>query len=233
MLSCLIIVILACPILAWYIIQKSKKYDLKELFLKTILSILFVVLAVVATFESGKITVFNLFVIIGLVLGLIGDILLDLKYIDLDRTKGYTYGGFVFFGVGHICYMSGLISNFYSGKIIYIILGIILDIVLSSLIIILEKPLKLNYGKFKMICIIYALCLFGTLSLTLLLSIENNFQIVALNIFLLASSLFTISDLVLSGTYFGEGKERPIDFVLNYVTYYGAQYLIAFLLLVL
>ena len=233
MIGCLIIAILACPLLIWYIIQKSKKYDLKELFLKTILSVLFVVLAVVATFESDKITIFNVFVIIGLVLGLIGDILLDLKYIDIDRTKSYTYGGFAFFGVGHICYMSALISEFYNGKIIYIIVAIILDIILSSLIIVLEKPLKLNYGKFKMICIIYALCLFGTLSLSLLLSIENNFQIVALNMFLLASSLFTISDLVLSGTYFGEGKERPIDFVLNYVTYYGAQYLIAFLLLVL
>ena len=40
--------------------------------------------------------------------------------------------------------------------------------------------------------------------------------------------LFAISDLVLSGTYFGEGKERPIDFILNYITYYGAQFTIAF-----
>ena len=31
--------------------------------------------------------------------------------------------------------------------------------------------------------------------------------------------LFAISDLVLSGTYFGKGKERPIDFILNYITY--------------
>jgi len=39
--------------------------------------------------------------------------------------------------------------------------------------------------------------------------------------------LFTASDLVLSKTYFGEGHERPIDFILNYFTYYPAQFLIA------
>jgi hypothetical protein len=42
---------------------------------------------------------------------------------------------------------------------------------------------------------------------------------------------FTLSDLVLSGTFFGEGKERPIDFILNYSTYYSAQFVIAFMLL--
>ena len=38
---------------------------------------------------------------------------------------------------------------------------------------------------------------------------------------------FAISDLILSGTYFGVGKERPIDLTLNYITYYTAQFLIA------
>ena len=43
--------------------------------------------------------------------------------------------------------------------------------------------------------------------------------------------LFAISDLVLSGTYFGKGKERPIDLLLNYLFYYGAQFVIAWSLL--
>ena len=38
---------------------------------------------------------------------------------------------------------------------------------------------------------------------------------------------FLISDLILSGTYFGEGKDRPVDIVTNHMTYYIAQYLIA------
>ena len=49
--------------------------------------------------------------------------------------------------------------------------------------------------------------------------------------FLVGAVLFAISDLVLSGTFFGKGKERPIDFILNYLTYYGAQFTIAMVLL--
>ena len=40
--------------------------------------------------------------------------------------------------------------------------------------------------------------------------------------------LFAVSDLILSGTYFGEGKERPFDIISNAITYYLAQYVIAF-----
>jgi hypothetical protein len=49
----------------------------------------------------------------------------------------------------------------------------------------------------------------------------------ALNFLFAGGILFTISDLVLSKTYFGTGHERPIDFVLNYFTYYPAQFLMA------
>ena len=41
-------------------------------------------------------------------------------------------------------------------------------------------------------------------------------------------TLFAISDLILCGTYFGVGKERPVDLISNAVTYYAAQFIIAF-----
>ena len=131
-------------------------------------------------------------------------------------------------------YMSAIISSFYKeGGVLYIVLAIVLDIILSFATILMEKPLKLEYGKLKKIAFCYALCLFGTCSFSLFLAILNGFSILSLNMFLIGAILFAISDLVLSGTYFGKGKERPIDFILNYSTYYSAQYLIAFLLLFL
>lgn len=232
MITCFIIIGIAVILLVWYLICKCKKYNLKELFIKIGISLLFVLLSLVATYKSGKITIFNVLVIIGLVFGLIGDILLDLKYIDLDRSIGYTYSGFIVFGIGHIMFMSAMIMNYYqSGGILYIILAIVLDIILSIATILMEKPLKLNYGRLKKISFAYALCLFGTCSFSLFLAIQNGFSILSLNMFLIGAILFAISDLVLSGTYFGEGKERPVDFILNYITYYGAQFTIAFLLL--
>ena len=231
MISCLVIVGIAIILLIFYIIFKCKNYDLKELFLKISISFLFILLALVASYKSNKFNVFNLLIIIGLLLGLLGDIFLDLKYIDTTRTKGYTYGGFISFGIGHILFIIAMLLM-YETSIPFIILAIILTIILSIATILLEKPLKLKYGEYKIISFLYALCLFGSLSFSLFLNISNRFQITSLNMLFIGFVLFVISDLVLSGTFFGENKERPIDFILNYITYYGAQFTIAFLLLI-
>ena len=231
MISCLVIVGIAIILLIFYIIFKCKNYDLKELFLKISISFLFVLLALVATYKSNKFDVFNLLIIIGLLLGLLGDIFLDLKYIDKNREKGYTYGGFISFGIGHILFIIAMLLM-YRTSIPFIILAIILTIILSIATILLEKPLKLKYGEYKIISFLYALCLFGSLSFSLFLNISNRFQIASLNMLFIGFILFVISDLVLSGTFFGENKERPIDFILNYITYYGAQFIIAFMLLI-
>ena len=232
MITCFIIIGIAFLLMIYYIILKSKKYDAKELMIKISVSLLFVALALVASLKAGSFSLINVLIILGLVLGLIGDILLDLKYIDTERTTIYTYGGFIVFGIGHILYITALISSFYKqGGILYIIIAIVIDLIASILTILLERALKLNYGKMKMICFGYALCLFGTFAFSLMLAIQNGFQILSLNMLFIGSILFAISDLVLSGTYFGEGKERLIDFVLNYSTYYAAQFIIAFALL--
>jgi len=233
MVSAIIIVSIAFILLVWFIYEKSKKYDLKELFIKTAISVLFILLALITTYNSGTFTIFNVLVITGLVFGLLGDILLDLKAIDLERTKGYTYAGFITFGLGHILFITALIMKYYKGEVLYIILAIITDIVISAITILMEKPLKLKYGKMKPTVLLYALCLFGTVSFSLFLAIENGFQYQTLTMFFIGAVLFAASDLILSGTYFGEGKERPVDFVLNYVFYYGAQFTIAFSLLFL
>jgi len=234
MIACFIIIGIAVFLLVWYIICKSRKYDLKELFLKTGISLLFVIVALVATISSNKFTIFNLLVILGLIFGLVGDILLDLKYVDYDRTVGYSYAGFITFGIGHILFITALIMNYYNGgSVLHIIIPIIADIILSIVTILMEKPLKLKYGRYKIISFCYAICLFGTCVFSLSLAILNGFSIISLNMFFIGSVLFVLSDLVLSGTFFGEGKERPIDFILNYITYYGAQFTIAMLLLFL
>ena len=232
MVSSFIIIGIATLLMVWYIISKCQKYDLKELFLKIAVSTLFIVLALVATYNSGKFTIFNVLVISGLLLGLLGDVFLDLKYVDKERTKGYTYAGFIVFGVGHILFITALIIEyFYEANALFIILPIVISIALAFITILLEKPLKLKYGQYKIISLCYAICLFGTLLFSLFAAIHFRFQITTLNMFFFGAVSFTMSDLVLSGTFFGEGKERPIDFTLNYVFYYGAQFTIAMSLL--
>jgi len=95
----------------------------------------------------------------------------------------------------------------------------------------LEKPMKLHFGKMKPIAFAYGILLFSTLFLSLSLCIFWGWQERALAFMFIGAVLFTASDLVLSGTYFGVGRDRPVDIILNYVTYYPAQFLIALSLL--
>ena len=124
MILSIVLMSISVVLIVWYVISKSQKYYIKELFIKTGISFLFLVVSLVASYSSGNFSIFNLLVILGLALGLIGDILLDLKYVDNERTVGYTYGGFIAFGIGHILYITALCITFYNGNILFIILHI-------------------------------------------------------------------------------------------------------------
>ena len=63
MIACFIIIGLAVVLLFFYVYFKSKKYDLKELFLKIGLSFLFIILALIATINSNKLSTFNILII--------------------------------------------------------------------------------------------------------------------------------------------------------------------------
>ena len=71
------------------------------------------------------------------------------------------------------------------------------------------------------------LLLFGVVGLSALIAIGRGLADPCANLFFAGAVLFALSDLILSGTYFGEGRERPVDLILNYLTYYPGQYLIA------
>ena len=75
--------------------------------------------------------------------------------------------------------------------------------------------------------VIYGFFLFSMTLSALSLSIMMGFNNVTLIMMFAGGLLFTISDLILSGTYFGKGKERPVDIITNSVTYYAAQFVIA------
>ncbi len=55
----------------------------------------------------------------------------------------------------------------------------------------------------------------------------NGWKVIGLDVISGGSVFFLVSDFILSGTYFGSGKSRPVDIVTNHVTYYIAQFAIA------
>ncbi len=221
----LILLILGMIALAFYIPEKLRGYTLKAVFKKTIVSVFFIAVALAA----GSGGILAPFTVMGLVCGLLGDIWLDLKYVFPAHDTVFTYAGFTAFGIGHILYVTGLLRQYGAGS--FLAVSFVLAAAAAGLVAVLEKPMKLTYGKMKPVVLIYGLLLFSTVFVSGGLFLTAGGR--TLLLFFIGSVLFAVSDLILSGTYFGTGKDRPADIISNYLFYYGGQFLIAYALVFL
>lgn len=223
--------------LFFYVREKLRAYSLKAVFLKSLVSALFIAVAVCGVWRAaqrGSLRPLCPFVLLGLVCGLLGDIWLDLKYVFPEKDEPFTYAGFAVFGLGHVFYILGLLTSFGApGRPAFVIAPLLLGAALGFGNAALEKPMGLRYGKLKPTVIAYGALLFSTVLLAGSLALSRGWAEGTLNLFLAGAVLFALSDLILSGTYFGVGKERPVDIILNYLSYYGGQFLIASSLLLL
>ena len=220
-----ILLIIGMIILVLYIREKLRDYTMKAVFLKTAVSVVFVSIAVTA----GSSAVIAPFIIMGLIFGLLGDIWLDLKYVFPSQDETFTYTGFIVFGIGHILYVCGLLIQY--GARGYIAASICFAAAAAGLVLILEKPMKLSYGKMRPVVLAYGFLLFSTVFISGALLLDHGTA--ALWAVFIGSVLFAISDLILSGTFFGVGKDRPADIIGNYLFYYSGQFLIAYSLVLM
>lgn len=194
------------------------------LFTKTICSIGFVFAGILAMIyvEFHK---FYAFIMIGLVFGMVGDILLDLKRLYKEDAGIYLNYGMLAFGLGHIMYFMAL-GNYYGFNGSFVgktFLSIAIGLVASAVIVfVLAKYLKLDFGEFKWQSFAYSTVLIAVMALSLILGIKNN-ALMLMNIGLV---VFLASDLVLSTQYFGGKENNNILTTINHILYYGAQVMI-------
>ena len=229
----IIIICLGILMLFWFLFEKVKAYSLKEVFLKTGTSLLFIALAIYAMTQSG-LTRFPYFAIAALICGMLGDIALDLKYVYKEKDFEYTLAGFIAFGVGHILYITGMFLEFYNGQsVLYIIIPLVFGLLMGPMTLLVGKLCRCEYGKIKPVAFIYAVLLFSMVATGFSLWVMSNFTNTGLLMMFVGGMLFAISDLILNLTYFSEGHEKPFDLISNAVTYYAAQYIIAFSILFL
>jgi len=193
--------------------------------LKSFTSFFFLTTLGVAALTEGRHFQFALFVGGGLLLGLMGDIWLELKGLYPEDSEAWTMVGFLVFLMGHFFYLAAVtsVAGFQTEAFAAGIIG-----ALAALVFIYagEKPMHLQYGKYKAISSVYGAVLFFMVVYTLASAILlRNLGLLVMGI---GGVLFLLSDLVLSILYFGEKKkDRPGALVLNYVLYYVGQYLIA------
>ena len=228
MIVSIVLLALGSISLTLFLLEKVRSYSVKATLIKAVTSFLFIALAAYCNFKNGN-HPFGMFVICGLSIGLMGDIWLDFKYVFKDQSRVFTYAGFVCFGIGHILYITGMMVTLpYPVQWYAYLIPITFGLLCGALILILETPLKYKYDEYKLICFLYGVLLFTTLGTTFYLTLVNKFEVTSYNMLFAGAVLFAVSDLILCGTYFGVGKERPFDIISNGITYYAAQYLIAF-----
>ena len=228
MAICIILLALGAICLTLFLIEKVRKYSIKATLIKATTSFFFIALAAYSFYTHSE-EAFGVYVICGLAMGLLGDIWLDFKYVFKEHERIFTFAGFICFAIGHVFYILGIAMTLAYPNLWYAYVApIVFGLACGALVLLLEKPLKYKYGEYKTICFIYGTLLFTTLGTTLFLTVYHSFSVITYNMLFAGAALFAISDLILCGTYFGENRERPFDIISNGITYYAAQYLIAF-----
>lgn len=172
---------------------------------------------------------FALFIGGGLLFGLLGDIWLDLKFCYPQDDDLFTKLGFSSFAVGHFFYIAAIVTGASAGfRLNALLCALGVAVVVALVVYFGEKVMKLHYGAYKMISTLYGALLFFMTAFAIFTAVfsgvKENMHLLVMGI---GGVLFAVSDLILSGTYFGEGKNRPVDIVTNHVTYYMAQFIIA------
>lgn len=208
--------------LAW----RTKQANAKSLMAKTVASVFFILMAVVSLFVPGNVQTKILFVF-GLVCGLIGDIILDLKVMYPADSQKYLNFGTLMFGIGHLCYLAGVlilvlpyqVTGFWwmTGS------ALALSFALAAVIQVMSPKLKLDMTGFKWQSILYS----AELTFMMLISICLSLVFPIMWILAAGFTLFLASDLVLSMQYFGGKQDSKVLTIVNHVLYYLAQVLIA------
>ena len=210
---------------AAFLVLRVQRGGIAALYAKAVASLCFIATAIAATNENRLFLDFGSWMTFGLVFGLLGDVWLDLKWIYLQDKDSYLYSGFIFFLLGHVCFVTAVfkVGPYTPASLI---VAFSAALVIAFVAILMEKPLKMHYGKFKWIVFLYSFMLALTMTMAMTLAVITGFEKMW-TVMSAGGLLFLLSDLVLSGMYFGEGKNTSFNVILNHTLYYAAQFIMA------
>lgn len=207
-----------------FLAVRVQKGGLPGLITKAVASVFFIATACAALAANAGQYRYGLLIIMGLACGLLGDIWLDLKWIYLKDKDLYLYAGMYSFFVGHLFFITAIFLS-YAWTPMTMAISIIAAIIGAALSMLMEKPMKMDYGKFRPVCFLYGFILMMTTASSIVAAVATGETVwVVMSI---GSVLFLLSDLVLTGTYFSEGKNTPAYVIINHALYYAAQFVIA------
>lgn len=227
-------IVVCLTLTALFIFVRVKKGGVEGVATKALASFGFIALALLLSAIKAGQNVYSRYattlVICGLVCGLIGDVLLDLKVVYPFHEDKYLPCGMISFLVGHLFFNGAMTLIFVDQNANSLLIPLIIILVISTILavalwFVTSRFMHLDYGKHAVLSTIYA----GVLLFTTIFSIY--LTIITLNqtmfIFAIGFVLFLASDLVLSLQYFGGKQSQKSLIILNHTLYYFAQILIA------
>lgn len=204
-------------------IEHQKKYVAADI-LKGSAAACFVIIGIIG-YATKTTDSFGLKLMIGLIFGMVGDILLNLRFV-VGEAKGQKVFllGIVAFLVGHILYLAALIPL--SGHVlICFLIGAVLA---AALLIYIFKTMNVKLA-FKIFGVFYlgAVIIMTVMAIDIALVVKDARSIE----YAIGAVLFMVSDIVLIFNTFG-GTTKFSMRILNLSLYYIGQLMIAFCLLI-
>ena len=224
-----ILIFLGALALTFFLIFRDRNGSVKALLLKTITSFLFISVAFASFMvNSGQgVSTFAMLIMMGLICGLIGDILLDLKIMYKKSSSLYQHGGMVAFLAGHLFYLSALIIYF-GFNWIPVVIALVLAIIIAC---VSKFILKFNFAEHTIDTYAYSFILSYMMTQASYAAITQGFTACTV-LLAMGAILFLLSDLVLVMTYYDDKDSKPFIAV-NHILYYAAQFSIALSILYL
>lgn len=219
----ILLAVLCLAIMSVFIYYEKKEKYVLAVILKGLASLMFVLLGYWCASNTGN-SEFAKYVKIGLILGLIADILLNLRFVFKIKGKIVFLVGILVFLSGHILYLCALIPSV-NNVILPLIIGILLTAVIIKWIFTQIEAAK----AFKIFGVFYigAIVIMNCFAFANLLQDMSNTRYI---IFTIGAIAFLISDIVLILNTFGKTTKFSLR-ITNLSLYYIGQLLIAFSLM--
>ena len=201
-----------------FVFVRSGGNSVRNLIFKSVSSLFFMLSAVFAVIENyTNAAQYGSLIIVG-------DILLDLKGVYKKDANNYLKGGFIFFLIGHVFYTAALI-HFTKLDWWKVLISAAVAIAVGAVMIATANIMRVHYGKYRRIVFFYVCFLVMTNVTAIFAAFTTGEK--SMILMAIGATLFTISDAILSNTYFGRGFDGGIWLFLNHFAYYAGQYLIA------
>lgn len=193
---------------------------------KMVCSGLFVISTLCCILYSNNFSSFTLFMSIGLLFGVLGDLLL---HYPTETKKWINFLGGVSFFVGHIFYIiafSVTMKNYFPDASIFDYRAIIVILGVVGVAVIIAFATKMKLGKYAIPVLAYALVIITMVVSAFQIAIRLHGTPSIVFTLLLGAVLFVLSDITITFLFFGGQKgNRPLK-IFNIITYFLGQILL-------